>query len=108
APIRTGGGPASRRRGLAAPAQKQSRGGRVLLEGRPDFVEHRADLGPDRLDRGDDEDRDERGDQRIFNRGDARFVGGEDLDRFEHLFAPTAKPDPAATPVLPPPAWGRN
>ena len=42
-----------------------------LLEGRADFVEHRADVAANRCHRGDDEDGDQRGDQRILDRRDA-------------------------------------
>ena len=72
----------------------------ALFEGVADFVEHRADLGANRLDRCDDEDGDERGEQRILDRGDARFVGREVLHGFEHLFAPAPKPHPAANPLF--------
>ena len=72
----------------------------ALFEGGADFVEHRADLGANRLHRGDDEDGDERGDQRILDRGDARFVGREVLHGFEHLFAPAPKPHSAANPLF--------
>src|SRR5579863_2506818 len=91
-----------------AAARRNPRGELLLFEGRPDFVEHRADPGPHGLDRGNNEDCDERGDQRILDCGDARLVGGEGLHRSEHWFAPAPKPDPAATPVLAPPAWGPN
>src|SRR5271165_1244374 len=75
---------ASRRRGGPANAKLQSDPEPFLLKSVADFGEHGADLSADRLDGGDNEDRDQRCDQRILDRGSPRFVDGEVLHGLEH------------------------
>jgi hypothetical protein len=62
-----------------------------------DLCEHRADFRTHRLQCRDDKDCDERGDQRILDRGDARVVVSEILHRLEHWAVPVPNSDQRPT-----------
>ncbi len=65
-----------------------------------DFGAHRADLRADQLEGADNEDRDQRCDQRILDRGGARVVMGKILHRLEHWVAPNSDQRPTRFPAV--------